>query len=177
MNNYEQNALMKHGFTCSLVERGVDPDIAEFCVKQAEYQNLGSLSPEDFYEGFAEALEKKASKLMFFDDGGDSRDFYRQNPMYGVPMPAAMQPEDEDDDDEEESLVDKIKRWALYAGIGAGGFALGNYWPDIKQYTDNTLTSLKDKYDAAADRVNAMKVPDIRGRSSSSDKQSGNSGN
>lgn len=163
MNEYARQAYLKQGFLERLEERGMDPHVADFCVKQAEYSALGQMSPEDFYEGFAEEVEKRAGRLMVYDDsdgGYDRLGYFSKNPMLGMPVSQHDDAEDEEEEEEEESLLDKIKRWALYTGIGAGGFAVGRAWPGIKQIASDSVSSLKDKYDKGIQAFKDLRKPD-----------------
>lgn len=164
MNEYARQSYLKQGFIERLEELGMDPHVADFCVKQAEYSSLGQMSPDDFYEGFAEEVEKRAGRLMVYDDsdgGYDRLGYFRNNPMLGMPVPSDEDAEDEEEkEEEEESLVDKIKRWALYAGIGAGGFAVGRAWPGVKQIAGDSIASLQDKYNKGVQAFENLRKPD-----------------
>ena len=122
MTGFEKQAVARESFVSSLEERGIPRDLALFCAKQAEYENIGRLAPFEYTRGFMDELEKVAA------EGG---------------IPSLFKDEKKD----EESVWDKIKRWAIYTGIGAGGFALGNYWPEFRNYGKQSFEGIKKHYD------------------------------
>ena len=152
MTDYEKHANERLGFITGLVSRGVDPSLAEFCAKQAEYESIGLMSPSDYIDGFAEKLVKMAElnkqakqnriTIITDDDGDDDYDI-TGDPTSNL---ASSKPVVDAADEDDESIWDKIKRWATYAGIGAGGFMLGNYWPELSDYGKRSWDGIKSYY-------------------------------
>ena len=134
MLGFEKYATEKSAYIAGLVEAGVPEYLAEFCAKQAEYENMGRLDPVEYTAGFMEEFEKAAA----------------------VDLP--FMPSKKDDDDE--SIWSKLKRWGLYTGIGAGGFLLGNYWPDIKNYTTRSLENVSSAFHTKKDVDTDLRKPD-----------------
>lgn len=130
MNTIDYNAYFRAGLVEGFQARGLSEKQAEFFVKQAEIEALGAMNPSEFKAGYDEELQKRAAGYAI------------------VPMDDADDGDDEDDasvpavaDSDDESFLDKLKRWGLLAGVGAGGFALGNYWPNIRRGVSNALAA------------------------------------
>lgn len=150
MTDYEKHANERLGFIQGLVSRGVDPELAEFCAKQAEYETIGMLSPSEYIDGFSEKLAQmsdiektaKSSRITIITGDDDDEDDLAPAPVETESKVTA--------DKSDESIWDKIKRWGLLAGVGAGvgagGFALGNYWPEIRNYGKQSFDGIKKYY-------------------------------
>ena len=134
MLGFEKYATEKSAYIAGLVEAGVPEYLAEFCAKQAEYENMGRLDPVEYTAGFMEEFEKAAA----------------------VDLPFMTSKNDDDD----ESIWSKLKRWGLYTGIGAGGFLLGNYWPEIRKYTGNQFDRISSAFSARKQESAEAHKPD-----------------
>lgn len=128
MNTIDYNAHYRAGLLEGLQARGLSEKQAEFFVKQAEIHALGAKDPESFRAGYEEEMQKRAAGFAIV-------------PMDEVSNDSGEAPEVPDFDDDDESFWDKLKRWGLLAGVGAGGFALGNYWPEIRSGASDALAA------------------------------------
>lgn len=135
MNAIDSSMHFRQGLIDGFVSRGVPEDRAEYFVKQAEIASFRDMNPAAFDEGYAEAMEKAAAgfAIVPLDGDADVGDSSTKDPI--------------DVDYSGESFWDKLKRWGLLAGVGAGSFALGSYWPDFKDGVRNTV----DRYLAKND--------------------------
>ena len=135
MTIYENKELYKSGFINQLASAGVDRDVVEFAVKNAEYDALGDLSPEDFCEGFANAVYEHRREKRAND--------------FESSIGAMLNKKDKEDD---ESLLDKIKKWAKYTAIGGGGFLLGKYYKNMRNYTRDAFDRVDRSYQVLSDK-------------------------
>lgn len=170
MNSYEKRALERDGLIEGLVSMGVGRNLAEFAVKHAELEDVCKRNADAFYDGFDEAMRKIAGNVIIVNGDRGAKDIAGSlmsggsdvgSPTAGIrqqPVSSDYDDEEEEDDDGEESLLSKLKRWGLYAGLAAGGFALGNSWPDIRSYTTKTMNDVqKSLSDRAAARRDATR--------------------
>ena len=136
MNRIEYDAYYRQGLVNGLVSRGVGVKEAEAFVANVQNAAIGALSPDAYVEGFKEALSKKAASQLAIIDGDNA------------------------EDEPQESFLDKLKRYLTYGGMAAGGFALGNYWPEIRTTVGDAVSGLGDSLRGDKARDAANTAPD-----------------
>lgn len=166
MDLIEYNAYYRQGLVDGLCAGGMPEGHATAFVKSAELMAAGARRPDEFEAGYMEALSKSAASYGLVPLYGTA-DIHGAGA--GLPSVGAAETDDDEDADkndavpavgadvdDDEDFFDKLRRWGIMAGIGAGAFAAGRYWPDIVHGVASTANSATSNFgQQAANEANA----------------------
>lgn len=128
MTSYEKQRLEELGFMNEMLARGVPADHLEYAIKMARCESRGVLNKNAFESGFENEVKRRL----------------------GIQKKAAGF-----DDEEDEDLIDKLKRYGLYAGIGTLGMAAGYAIPKVYNSTVDVVHRMSEQ---SNNRLNGRNV-------------------